>query len=198
MDKQAKTDHEIHTLLKERWSPLAFEPREMPDATLRSLLEAARWAPSCFNDQPWFFLVAQRQRPDEFEKMLSCLVEANQAWAKNASVLMITAVRTTFERNGKPNRFASHDLGLAVGGMLVQATSMGLIVHQMGGFDPQRSRELYSIPEGYDPQTAIALGYMGDPDQLSDKLRVREQEPRSRKPQQGFVFSGAWDSPAGF
>ena len=116
MDKRAVTEHPIHPLLAERWSPRAFEDREVSGDVLNSLLEAARWAPSCFNDQPWFFLVARRQDTEEFERMLSCLVEGNRSWAKNAQVLMITVSRTIFEHNGKPNRHWSHDLGLAAGG----------------------------------------------------------------------------------
>ncbi len=121
MEKKAETAYAIHDLLADRWSPVAFEPRPIPDESLGSLLEAARWAPSCFNDQPWFFLVARRQNEEEYQRMLECLVEGNRAWAQNASVLMITATRTTFRRNQKPNRFAPHDLGLAVGGLLVIA-----------------------------------------------------------------------------
>jgi len=198
MNKRAETDHEIHTLLAERWSPVAYDPRPIPDKVLGSLLEAARWAPSCFNDQPWFFLVARRQNSEEFERMLECLVEGNRVWARNASVLMITAARTTFQRNDKPNRFAGHDLGLAVGGLLVQATVMGLAVHQMGGFDPAKAREYYGIPEGFEPLTAVAIGYRDDPSTLSDDMRTREMQPRERKPLASFVFSGRWDSPAGF
>ena len=198
MNKRAETDHEIHTLLAERWSPVAYDPRPIPDELLGSLLEAARWAPSCFNDQPWFFVVARRQETEEFERMLECLVEGNREWARNASVLMITAVRTTFQRNRKPNRFAAHDLGLAVGGLLVQATEMGLVVHQMGGFDPAKAREIYGIPEDIEPMTAVAIGYRDDPSILSRDLRTREMQPRQRKPLSSFVFSGDWDSPAGF
>ena len=198
MDKKATTDQPILPLLADRWSPIAFAPRPIPDETLTSLLEAARWAPSCFNDQPWFFLVARRQNTDEFERMLECLVEGNRVWARNASVLMITAARTTFQRNLKPNRFAGHDLGLAVGGLLVQASEMDLAVHQMGGFDPAKARESYGIPEGFEPMTAIAIGYRDDPSTLSDEMRKREMAPRERKPLSSFVFSGSWDSPAGF
>lgn len=198
MEKRAETDHEILSLLADRWSPLAFAPRAIPDEALGSLMEAARWAPSCFNDQPWFFMVARRQDDEEFARMLDCLVEGNRVWAHNASVLMITAARTTFQRNGKPNRFAAHDLGLAVGGLLVQATAMGLIVHQMGGFDPAKARESYGIPEGFEPMTAIAIGYRDDPSTLSEGMREREMQPRERKPLSSFAFSGRWDSPAGF
>jgi nitroreductase len=198
MDKKAKTDHPIHDLLARRWSPVAFEPRPMPDESLASLLEAARWAPSCFNDQPWYFLVARREDGEEFQRMLECLSEGNRVWARNASVLMITATRNSFRRNGKPNRFAPHDLGLALGGLLVQATEMGIAVHQMGGFSQSKARETYGIPEGFEPQTAVAIGYHGDPSTLPDELRKREEQSRERIPRREFVFSGSWDSPAGF
>ena len=198
MDKRAETEQAIHDLLAERWSPMAFEPRPLPDESLVSLLEAARWAPSCFNDQPWFFLVARRQNEEEYQRMLDCLVEGNRAWAQNASVLMITATRTTFRRNQKPNRFAPHDLGLAVGGMLVQASAMGLAMHQMGGFDSSTARKVYGVPEEFELQTAIAIGYRDDPSTLSENLRTREMQPRERKPLSSFVFASGWDSPAGF
>jgi nitroreductase len=198
MEKKAETAYAIHDLLADRWSPVAFEPRPIPDESLGSLLEAARWAPSCFNDQPWFFLVARRQNEEEYQRMLECLVEGNRAWAQNASVLMITATRTTFRRNQKPNRFAPHDLGLAVGGLLVQASAMGLTVHQMGGFDSSKAREVYGVPEEFELQTAIAIGYRDDPSTLSENLRIREMQSRERKPLSSFVFSGGWDSPAGF
>ena len=198
MSQRAVTDHTIHELLAERWSPIAYEPRELPEEFLGSLFEAARWAPSCYNDQPWHFLIARRQQTEQFERMLDCLVEGNRVWARNASVLAITVVRTSFQRNRKPNSFAAHDLGLAVGNLLVQATELGLIVHQMGGFDVEQARSTYGIPDGFEPMTAIAIGYRGDPSTLTDEQRQREEAPRERKPLASFVFAERWDSPAGF
>jgi nitroreductase len=198
MDKPATHGHPIHPLIAARWSPRAFEDREVPGSALNSVFEAARWAPSCFNEQPWNFIVARRQDGEEFERMLGCLVEGNRSWAKGAQVLMITVARMSFAHNGKPNRHAYHDLGLAVGTLSVQATELGLSLHQMAGFDADRAREVYGIPEGFEAVTAIALGYPGSPESLPDGLRDRETAPRERKPMASFVHAGRWDGPAGF
>ncbi|MFK7820712.1 MAG: nitroreductase family protein [Planctomycetaceae bacterium] len=192
MKKPAELDHPIHDLLAQRWSPVGFEPKPLPQAELCSCLEAARWAASAFNEQPWTFLVAQRENTAEFEKMLSVLVEANQAWAKNASVLLLTCANQQFIRNSKPNTAALHDLGLAVGNLSVEATARGLIVHQMKGFLPDKAREAYDVPEQIELVTAIALGYAADPETLPDDLKQRDLAERHRKPLAKFVFEGEW------
>jgi nitroreductase len=196
MSRHAETDHPIHGLLRTRWSPSVYDPRPMPPEDLRSLLEAARWAPSSFNEQPWHYLVALRQDADEFKRLLSCLVEANQTWAQHASALAVTVARQTFTRNGKPNLMAAHDVGLASAQLTVEATSRGMVVHQMGGILPDRVRELYAVPEGFQPLTALAIGYEGDPARAAEELRDRDAGPRIRKPQQEFVFTGAWGQAA--
>jgi nitroreductase len=150
--------------------------------TIHSLLEAARWAPSSFNEQPWRFIVATKDDPAEYEKLLGCLNPKNQEWAKSAPVLMLSAAKLTLTRNDKPNRYAYHDVGLAVSQMLVQATALGLHVHQMGGYDKTKARETYQIPEGYDPVAAIAIGYSAQDTPAS----------RTRKPQDEIAFAGAW------
>lgn len=192
MKKVAETDHPIEPSLQERWSPRAFDARDVEAEHLRSLLEAARWAPSSYNEQPWAFLVARRSEPDEFQRLLECLVEGNRLWAKNAAVLLLSVVSTRFERNGKPNRHASHDVGLATANLTVQATHLGLSVHQMAGFDVEQARKTYAIPEGWEPLTAIAIGHRGDPDTLALPLREKEEAPRQRKPQREFVFCGTF------
>src|SRR6185295_741324 len=146
-DKQAIPDHPIQPVLGARWSPYAFDDRPVPDADLRSLFEAARWAPSSYNEQPWSYIVATKSEPEEYARLLSCLVEGNQAWAKAAPVLALGVVTLRFVRNDKPNRAAVHDLGLAAGNLCVEATARGLFVHQMIGIVPDRARELYAIPE---------------------------------------------------
>jgi nitroreductase len=192
MDKPAETRYPVHDLIARRWSPRALEPRPVPANQIRSLLEAARWAASSFNEQPWSFLVARREDAAEFERMLGCLVPANQSWAKNAGVLMLTVAKRTFTRNDRPNRVAVHDIGLAAANLTFQATELNLRVHQMGGIDTDKIRETYGIPEGYDPVTAIAIGYPGSLDRLPEALRAEEQAPRERKTQSEFVFGGAW------
>jgi nitroreductase len=195
-DKRARNEHPIHDLLARRWSPRAFADRPVEPAKLRSLLEAARWAPSSFNEQPWAFVVATKDQPDEFARMLGCLVEFNQTWAKAAPVLMLTFAHLAFERNQQPNRHAYHDVGLAVANLTVQATAEGLAVHQMAGILPPKIRTTYAVPDGWDPVSAVAVGYPGDPASLPDELRKRELAPPTRKPLDAFVFSGGWGKPA--
>ena len=192
MEKLAVTHYPIHELLRRRWSPRAFSDRRVDPAIMRSLLEAARWAPSSYNEQPWSFIVATKDDPVEFGRLLSCLVEGNIQWAQHAPVLMVSVARLSFEDDGKPNRHAFHDVGLAVANLIVQATALGLVVHQMAGIFPDKIRELYGIPEGYEAVAGIALGYPGDPQSLPEGLRKRELAPRERKPLTEFVFSGSW------
>ncbi len=192
MEKPAKTKYPVHELLRRRWSPVAFSDRRVDPETIGSLLEAARWAPSSFNEQPWSFIIATKDDPAEYERLLSCLIEFNQQWARKAPVLMLTVASLKFARNQKDNRHAFHDVGLAAANLVVQATSLGLVVHQMAGILPDKAREVFGIPEGYEAVTGIALGYSGDAAKLDEKLRRREQAPRSRKPLVEFVFTGRW------
>lgn len=192
MDKLAETQFPIHDLLRRRWSPRAFADRLVEPEKLRSILEAARWAASSFNEQPWGFIVATKQDEPEWSRLLSCLVEGNQVWAKEAPVLMVSVAKLTFGRNGESNRHAWHDVGLAVGNLVVQATSLGLSVHQMAGILPDKVRELYGLPYGFDPVAGLALGYVGDPDSLPEPLGQREQAKRMRKPLAEFIFSTRW------
>lgn len=195
-DKKASIDYPIHELLAERWSPYGFEDRSVAEADLRSLFEAARWAASSYNEQPWSFFVATRENPTEFTRLLSCLVEANQEWAKAAPVLVLGVVSLKFSRNNKDNRAAVHDLGLAAGNLVVEATARGLCVHQMIGILPDKAREVYQIPEHYEAWTAMAIGYKADPAKLPDALKERDLTPRQRKPLSQFVFTGKWGQPS--
>lgn len=195
-DKQASADYPIQELLAKRWSAYAFQDRPVPEDDLRSLFEAARWAASSFNEQPWTYIVATKEDPEQFQQVLSCLVEFNQVWAKAAPVLALGIASLTSARNGQVNRAAVHDLGLAAGNLLVEATARGLVVHQMLGIFPDKARQVFDIPEGFEAWTAIAIGYRGDPMSLPDALRERERRPRQRKPLSQFVFSGKWGSPS--
>ncbi len=192
MEKIAETQCPIHDLLRRRWSPRAFADRPVEREKLCSLLEAARWAPSSFNEQPWFFLVAMREDREEFNRMLSCLVEGNVAWAQKAPVLMISVAKLKFEKSGKSNRHAFHDVGQAVADMTTQATSVGLAVHQMAGILADKAREVYNIPQDYEAVAGIAVGYPGEAETLSGELRERELAPRNRRPLESFVFTGGW------
>lgn len=172
----------IHELLQKRFSPRGFEDRSVSKETIQSLLEAARWAPSSFNEQPWRFIVASKDDPADFEKLLGCLKPKNQDWAKSASVLMLSVAQLTLTRNGNTNRHAFHDVGLSVSQLVMQATALDLHVHQMGGFDAAKARETYSIPEGFDPVAAIAIGYAAG-----------EMPPsRTRRPRDEIAFTGRW------
>src|SRR5690606_16471574 len=195
--KQARPDHPIHDLIARRWSPYAFADRPVSDADLRSLFEAARWAASSYNEQPWSYIVAAKGEPDGFERLLSCLVEGNQAWAAAAPVLALGCTSLQFTRNGKPNAAAVHDLGLASASLTLEATARGLFVHQMIGILPDRARELYRIPEGVLPLTGLANVHDADPQAVQEKYRERELAPRSRKPLAGFVFGGEWGTASG-
>jgi nitroreductase len=192
IQKLAVTQYPLHELIVRRWSPRAFADRGVEPATLARLLEAARWADSCFNEQPWRYLVATKENPAEFKRMLECLVEGNQVWAKHAPVLMISVAKLAFAHDGKPNRHAFHDVGAASAFLTFQATALGLYVHQMGGIYVDRARETYAIPEGFEAVAGIALGYLGDPQSLSEPMRTRELEPSKRQPLEAMVFGGRW------
>ncbi len=193
IDKSADTQYPINDLLQQRWSPLAFSEQMVEPEKLCRVLEAARWAASSYNEQPWSFIVATKNNQGEFERLLSCLAEGNQEWAQNAPVLMLSVAKLHFARNGKENRHAFHDVGAASATLALQATALGLFIHQMEAFDVAKAREVYSIAEGYEPVAAIALGYLGDPNTLSERLLQRENAPRARKPLEQFVFSGNWN-----
>jgi nitroreductase len=196
MSKSAVTDHPVQEVIANRWSPYAFADRPVSKATLLSLFEAARWAASSYNEQPWSYIVATREEPQEFEKLLSCLVEGNQVWAKAAPVLALGCTSLNFVLNGQPNAAAVHDLGLASGNLVLEATARGLAVHQMIGIVPARARVVYQIPDGVQPLTGIAIGYVGDPAALPEKLRPRDLTNRTRKPLAQFVFGGKWGTAA--
>jgi nitroreductase len=187
-------EHPIHETIARRWSPRVFSPVSIDESKLRTLLEAARWAPSSNNEQPWRFMVAVRDDMAAFATMLDVLLPGNQLWAKDAAVLMISFASMTFARNGKPNRHAFHDVGLATENLLLQATALGLWAHPMAGFDIEKARSTYGVPEGFEPVAALAIGVGGDPATLPEDRRQRELAPRVRKPQGEFVFSGTWGS----
>jgi nitroreductase len=190
--KQASPDHPLHELIARRWSPYAFADRPVADDDLRSLFEAARWAASSYNEQPWAYIVAMKADLEAYERLLSCLVEGNQAWAKAAPVLALGCTSLNFARNGKPNTAAVHDLGIASATLTIEATARGLFVHQMIGILPDKARELYRIPEGFLPLTGLAIGYAADPGKLPEKYRERDLAPRGRKSLAEFVFGEEW------
>jgi nitroreductase len=195
-ESRSDTGPAIEPELAERWSPYAYSDRAVSDSDLLALLEAARWAPSSYNEQPWRYILARQTDGEAFDKALSCLLEANQVWAKHASVLMIAVTVTTFARNGKPNRACQHDLGLAAGNLCAEATARGLHVHQMIGIVPEKVREVYGVPDNAEPLTAIAIGYLGENPSLPEPLKERDRAVRTRRPLSQTVFAGRWDSAA--
>ena len=192
--KYADTRYPVMSEIAERWSPYLFAPRDVETDKLRACLEAARWSASSYNEQPWRFIVATRDNPEQFAKALDCLLEANQAWAKNVGVLILTAYSTNFSRNNQPNRVALHDLGLAAANLSTQAVHLGLFVHQMAGVNLAKVRQSYQVPDGFEIGTAIAIGYAAPTD--DSELGARDKGTRSRKPFEDFVFSDKWGQPA--
>lgn len=197
--RAATTRYPLNSLLRQRWSSRAFAATPVAPEILGSLFEAARWAPSAGNGQPWSFVVADRAAdPEGYARALAILHESNQTWVRHAPILAF-AITRRIRDDGKEHGRAQYDLGLAVQSLVVQATDLGLIVRQMAGFDAVAAREQFAIPAGHDPVAAIAIGYPGPPDNLSAELREREAAPRERKPLSSFVFTGQFgETYAGF
>lgn len=186
--KPAPAGHPMNDLIANRWSPIAYANKPVEEEKLKSLLEAARWAPSSFNEQPWSYIVGRKG--DEFHTKLSeCLAEGNN-WAKESPILMLSVAKTFFDHKHKPNRHYMHDTGAASVLMAIQATDMDLVMHQMAGFDSDKARENFNINEDYEPAAMIAIGYPGDAESLPDDMKEREQTPRSRKPFEDMIWKG--------
>ncbi|MCS7003989.1 MAG: nitroreductase family protein [Cytophagales bacterium] len=179
--KIAKTQYPVLELLRSRWSARAFAETPISHENLMTLFEAAVWAPSSMNEQPWHFVYAHHH-DDVFAKFVDCLVEGNQAWAKNAAVLVLILAKTHHEKGNVPNKYAWYDVGAATTQMLIQAASMNIYGHIMGGFEPKKVYEHFKIPQGYEPVCFTALGYLADPATLSEPFYTREITPRTRKP----------------
>ena len=186
-------EHPVLDVIRSRWSPAVYSPQPVETEKLLSILEAARWAPSSFNAQPWSFLVARKEEPEEFARMLSCLVPANVVWAQHVPVLMISVAKLQFD-NGSANRHAFHDTGIATGFLMLQAAALGILAHGMAGFDAAKAREQYAIPESHEAVAALGLGYPGDEQGAPEELRKRNQR-RPRRTLEQFVFAGRWGQP---
>ena len=198
MRKPAPTDRPIHPLLSERWSPYAFTGEGVDDADLVALFEAARWAPSSYNAQPWRFIVARREEPGPFEKVLSCLVPFNQGWARHAPVLALGLATAGSAADGGPDPVAAHDLGLAAATLTIEATHRGLSVHQMSGIVADRVRKAWTLPDDVLPLTAIAIGHSAHLEATPEAMRDRQARPRERRRLSEFVFGVRWEEPARF
>jgi nitroreductase len=192
-DREAPAEAPIEALFRRRWSPRSFTDQPVSDAHLASLIEAARWAASCFNAQPWHLVVARRDRePEQHAALAACLSGNNQAWAPQAPVLMVAVARLDFAHNGRPNRHAAYDTGAAMAQLALQAAALGLQVHQMGGYDTDMARAALAIPEGFELRAAIAVGHPGAAAALPEALAERETAPRQRRPVAEWVHYGAW------
>jgi nitroreductase len=186
----------VEDLIRQRWSPRTYAEKEVPPAELKRLFEAARWAASSSNEQPWRFLVGRRG-DETYQKIFNALVEFNQTWARSAPVLVLAVAKMTFTQKGTPNRYGLHDTGAAMANLALQATADGLHTHSMAGFDNEQMRASFAIPSDYELGAVTAIGYFGDPENLPEHLRKMEVSPRQRKPLEEFVFS-AWEKPAHF
>jgi nitroreductase len=184
-------EHAVLDVIRHRWSPVIYSPETVEPEKLLSALEAARWAPSSFNEQPWSFLVARKKEPEEFARMLSCLVPGNVAWATDVPVLILSVAKLHFEHNHQANRHALHDTGIATGFLMLQAAALGLAAHGMAGFDAEKARQLYEIPESHEAVAAIAMGYPGDDRGAPENLRKRNVR-KTRRTLDQFVFAGRW------
>ncbi len=196
-DKKANTVHKINELLANRWSGRAYDPdRSITQEVLETLLEAAQWSPSCFGDQPWRYIVFDKKLDqDNWKNAYDCLSPGNQSWAVNAPILMLANADTILTKADKPNRWGAYDTGAASMGLCVQATDMGLMVHQMGGFDAEKARTLFSIPDRYIPMAMITIGYQLEKARIPEDMIERETAARTRNPLNLNFFRGVWEKP---
>ena len=190
VDRHRRPDHPVETLIYHRWSPRAMSGERLSQAERMSLFEAARWAPSSFNEQPWRFVYAERDA-EHWPRFFDLLSEGNRRWAGAAAVLIVVLSRTTFERNGAPSRTHSYDTGAAWQNLALQGSRMGLVVHGMAGFDYDRAREVLDVPEEFAVEAMIAVGRPAPAEVLPESVREREF-PSGRKPVAEFAFPGVF------
>lgn len=197
LNKPATTQAPILDVIANRWSGRAFDTnKSLTQEQIISMLEAARWAPSCFGDEPWRFVVCDKNNnPAAWDKALDSLVPGNQSWAKDAPVFILICADTLFNHNQKPNRWGAYDTGAAAISLCLQATGLGLMTHQMGGFDGEKARESFNIPEQYQMMSMLAVGYAADVNALSEELKERELAPRKRRALGEVFYDGVWNQP---
>lgn len=194
MNNPAITQTPIDETLANRWSGRAYDASKIVSQTqIVSLLEAARWAPSCFGDQPWRFIVWDKTSDaNAWQQAFNCLVPGNQSWVKDSPVLLLVCADTLFGHNQKPNRWAQYDTGAAAENLCLQASSIGLLAHQMGGFDADKARDVFAVPMQYVPMAMVSVGYAADIATLEGEILARETAQRKRKPLNELFFKGKW------
>ena len=197
MQKPAITEVAISENIANRWSPRAFDATKVvTQQQIIALCEAARWAPSCFGDQPWRYLVWNKNSDESvWQQAFDCLADSNKTWVINAPILILACADTLFGHNQTPNRWAQYDTGAASLNLCLQATHMGMAAHQMGGFNSDLVREKFAIPAQITLMAMIAVGYAGDANTLPDDLKARELADRKRKPITEIFFNGSWNTP---
>jgi len=188
MNKETLNNFPVADHIKSRWSPRSFISKPVEEEKISSITEAARWAPSAFNEQPWRFIVG-RKGTNTYEMILSSLVEWNQKWAGAAPLLILNIGKKTFTHNDKPNVTFKYDLGQAVAFMAIEIVNQGLVSHQMSGFDPEKAAELLEIPDDYQAVSITAIGYQGKADELPADFREIEMKPRERNNIKDIVFN---------
>jgi nitroreductase len=195
--KPATTQQPIHDIIANRWSGRAYDAsKPVSKQQIISLLEAARWAPSCFGDEPWRYVVCNKaDNMQAWQAAFDCLVPGNQGWAVNAPVLLLICADTVFRANGKPNKWAPYDTGAATENLCLQAAASGLMAHQMGGFDADKARTTFKVPERFQILPMVTVGYQAPVESLSDEVKERELATRNRQPLGELFFDGAWEKP---
>lgn len=195
--KIIETKAPIHDLIASRWSGRAFDPEKLLSREqIISLIEAARWAPSCYGDQPWRFIVFDKAtNKAAWERAIDCLAEGNQAWAKDAPLLLLACADSLMSKNGNPNRWGQYDTGAASNNLSLQATALGLMVHQMGGFNADKAREFFAVPDQYTPMAMMTVGYQLPEDKIPNDIKEREYSDRVRHPIEKIFFDGTWEKP---
>ena len=192
--QEAKTNLELHPLLKRRWSPRAYTEQAVEKEKLIRLFEAARWPPSASNEQPWSFIIGLKGE-NTYDKIFSTLVEFNQLWCKFAPVLVLSCARKNQVKREGENPYRMYDVGQSIAHLTFQASYEGLFVHQMAGFDIVKAKEILKVPDAFEVLTTFAIGYIGDPEILHPNLKRLEIEERTRQEQKKFVFSGKFGEP---
>ena len=186
------SEKELLKIIKNRRSPVVFSSKLIESEKIELLFEAARWAPSSMNEQPWRFIYASQEDETAFSRLYHCLAEGNKPWNKKIPLLVVGIAKLNFDYKNRPNKHAKYDLASAVANLTYQANSMDLWVHQMGGFDPEKAKNDLNIPEGFEPVVMLAIGYLGDVQNADEQLKKREIAERIRKPLSQFVFKNVW------